>query len=305
MSSVAAFLAVGIRFATTINLAALGGTFTQKAGDWNIALEGMMLSSAFAAVWMSYQTGSPWLGLLFAMVIGLLVGLLLAFVVVTLGADVIIAGLAINLLASGGTKYMLPIAFGKSHSGAIVSDRIVGLPDLHIPLLSKVPVLGPALNDQSPLVYVGFLLVPAVAFVLYRTGFGLRLRAVGESPESALAAGISQAKMRYAAFVLSGVFCGMAGTQLSLGSVALFSEDMTSGVGYIAFAAVVFGNAFPPVVFLGALVFGVAQAASLRVGETFPIPSEFISALPYVVAVIALVIISQRRRTATLDPASA
>jgi simple sugar transport system permease protein len=295
-------LAAGLRFSTTINLAALGGLFTQKVGVWNVALEGLVLSSAFSSVWISYSTGSAWLGLAGGAATGTAVALLLAFVVVTLGADEIIAGLAINLLASGGTKFLLPIAFG-GFQGAVVSENIVPLPRIDVPGLDSVPVVGEVLNHHSPLVYVGLVLVPVVTYAVYRTGFGLTLRAVGEAPDAAAAAGVRATRVRYAAFALSGILCGVAGSQLSLGFLALFSQDMTSGLGYIAFAAVVFGDAHPPLVFLGALVFGLAQAAVIQLGNSLTIPSEFISMVPYVVAIIALVVLSHRRRLRRLPPA--
>jgi simple sugar transport system permease protein len=295
-------LAAGLRFSTTINVAALGGSFTQKVGIWNVALEGLILSSAFSAVWISYTSGNAWLGLAGGAATGLAVALILAFVVVTLGADEIIAGLAVNLLASGATKYLLPIAFG-GFQGAVVSEDIVPLPEMHVPGLDSVPLVGEPLNDHSPVVYGGLLLVPLVTFVLYRTGFGLAVRAVGDAPEAARAAGIHADRIRYAAFGLSGIFCGIAGAQLSLGFLSLFSQDMTSGVGYIAFAAVVFGDGYPPLVFLGAIVFGFAQAAVIQLGNTLTIPAEFISMVPYVVAIIALVVLSYRRRAHRLQPA--
>src|SRR5262249_32172417 len=160
----------GLRFSTTINLAAQGGVFTQRVGIWNVALEGYMLASAFTAVVVCYQTGSPWLGLLAGMATGAAVALLMAFVVVGLCAGAIIAGLAVNLLASGATRFLLPTAF-PGFQGAVVSDKIVALPSLDIPGLDSVPVLK-AVNHQSPLVWVSFALVPAAVFILFRTGFG-------------------------------------------------------------------------------------------------------------------------------------
>jgi simple sugar transport system permease protein len=223
--------------------------------------------------------------------------------VVGLGADEIIAGLAINLLASGGTRFLLPIVF-PGFQGAVVSDKVVALPTVDIGGLDSVPVLK-ALNHHSPLVWLGFVLVPGVTWILLRTGFGLRLRAVGEAPESAEASGVSANRARYAAFAISGALCGIAGTQLSLGFLALFSQDMTSGVGYIAFAAIIFGDAFPPLVFVGALVFGLSQAAVIELGKTLTIPSQFISMFPYLVAIAALVVLSQRRATRRLATESA
>jgi simple sugar transport system permease protein len=176
----------------------------------------------------------------------------------------------------------------------VVSDKIVALPTVDIPGLSNVPVLK-AFDHQSPLMWAGFALVPLVAVIIFRTGLGLRIRAVGEAPDSALASGVPADRMRYAAFAASGVLCGVAGTQLSLGFLALFSQDMTSGVGYIAFAAVVFGGASPVLVFLGALVFGFSQAAVIELGKSLEIPSQFISMFPYFVAIAALVVLSQRR----------
>jgi ABC-type uncharacterized transport system permease subunit len=293
MNTLVTIVTSGLRFSTTINLASMGGVFTQRVGIWNVGLEGFVLSSAFTAVWASYHTGSAWVGLGAGIATGLIGALLLAFVVVTLGADEIIAGLAINLLASGGTRFLLPIAF-PGFQGAVVSNKIIALPAVDVPGLDSIPVLK-AFNHQSPLVWLSFVLVPLVTFLLFRTGFGLKIRAVGEAPESAKAAGVRGDRMRYAAFAISGAVCGVAGTQLSLGYLGLFSQDMTSGVGYIAFAAVVFGDAFPPLVFVGAIVFGFSQAAVIQLGNTLTIPSQFISTFPYLVAIAALVVLSQRR----------
>lgn len=297
MSAFEGTLAAGLVFATTLNLAALGGVFTQKVGTWNVALEGFILSSAFSAVLISYRTGSAWLGLAGGIATGLVLALLMAFVVVTLGADEIIAGLAINLLALGGTNFLLPIVF-PGFQGAVVSNKIIALPNVSIPGLKSVPVLQ-AFDHQSVLVWVGFALVPLVTLVIARTGFGLALRAVGEAPEAAVASGINAYAVRYAAFAVSGALCGVAGAQLTLGFTDLFSQDMTSGVGYIAFAAVIFGAAFPPLVFVGALVFGLAEAIVIQVGSNV-IPSQFISTVPYLVAIVALVVLSQRRRARRL-----
>jgi ABC-type uncharacterized transport system permease subunit len=295
-------LSSGLRFSTPINLAALGGAFTQKAGIWNIGLEGCILTAAFGGVWVSFETGSPLLALLAGAGAGVGMSMLLAFVVIALHADEIIAGLAINLLALGGTQFLLPIAF-EGFRGAVVSEQIVGIGTVHIPGLDAIPVLGEAANDQSPLVYAALLGIIVVAFIFYRTGFGLALRATGENRDASTALGLRPHRLSYAAFAVSGLFCGLAGVQLSLGSVTLFSQNMTAGIGYIAFAAVLFGNAYPPLVYLGGFLFGIAQAIVIQLAGELAIPSQFIAMVPYVVAVLAVMLLSQRRGIRRLEGA--
>jgi simple sugar transport system permease protein len=273
-----------IRLTTPILLAALGGLITQRAGIWNIGLEGFMLVGAFAGVVGSYYSGSPWIGLGSAILAGAALALLMAYVVVSMRVDQFIGGLAVNALASGLTTYLLIAIFNEQK--AIISPRIIPLPSLRLPLIADVSALAP-LSGQSPLVYASWLLVPLVWFFISRTGPGLQIRAVGDGIEAARAAGISPARIQYLALALSGALAGAAGAQLSIGFLKLFEENMSAGTGYIAFAAILFGNATPIGVAVASLVFAVAEEVALiLVGTT--IPNQIIQMTPYILAILAL-----------------
>ncbi|MEJ7816183.1 MAG: ABC transporter permease, partial [Rubrobacter sp.] len=216
-------LASTIRFATPLVLAALGGMFSERSGVVNIGLEGLMLISAFAGVVGASLSGNAFVGLGFALAAGLAFALVHALMCVTFEADQIISGTAINLLALGGTGFLLVVIFGTGGT----SPRVEGFEELPIPLLSDIPVVGPALFSQSLLVYLMYLLVPVTFFVLFRTPFGLRLRATGEVPEAVDTAGVSVTRMRYYGVALSGLLAALGGVYLSMGLLSAFTENMT------------------------------------------------------------------------------
>jgi ABC-type uncharacterized transport system permease subunit len=276
-------LASTIRNATPLVFAALGGMFSERSGVVNIALEGLMLISAFAGVVGASLTGSAWLGLGFALAAGLLFALLHALMCVTFEADQIISGTAINLLALGGTGFLMVEVFGSGGT----SPRISGFGTLAIPLLSEVPVIGPALFDQSLLVYLMYLLVPVTLFVVFRTPFGLRLRATGEVPEAVDTAGVSVYRMRYLGVGLSGLLAALGGAYLSMALLSAFTEGMTNGRGFIALAALIFGRWNPVGAASAALLFGFAQAVTFRVSQG-AVPQEFLQMLPYILTIIVL-----------------
>ncbi|MEW6636204.1 MAG: ABC transporter permease [Actinomycetota bacterium] len=276
-------LASTIRNATPLVFAALGGLFSERSGVVNIALEGLMLISAFAGVVGAWASGSAFVGLLAAMGAGLFFALIHALMTITFEADQIISGTAINLLALGGTGFLMVVIFGSGGT----SPRVEGFKEVPIPLLSQIPVIGQSLFNQSLLVYLMYLLVPVTWFVVFRTPFGLRLRATGEVPEAVDTAGVSVARMRYYGVALSGVLASFGGVYLSMGILSAFTEGMTSGRGFIALAALIFGRWNPIGAFGAALLFGLGLAITFRVsGET--IPREFIQMLPYVLTIVAL-----------------
>lgn len=285
MDELLGLLGPAVRTAAPILLAALGGVFTQRAGIFNIGLEGYMLSAAFAAVLTASLTGSPLAGLAAGVLAGVAVALLMAFLVLTLQADEIIVGIAVNLLAAGLTAYLLQEL--TPGGGVLQVDR--GLPTLDSAALGAVPVVGDVLNGQSVLVLAALLLVPVVAWVLGRSPFGLALRAVGEHPDAARSAGVSVDGTRYLAFALSGAFCGLGGVQLALGFLRLFSMDMTAGRGIIAFAAVIFGGAAAGLVSVGALLFGFAEALANRL-QTRDLPTQVVLMLPYLATILVLLL---------------
>lgn len=283
LGTIGAVLASTIRNATPLVFAALGGMFSERSGVVNIGLEGMMLISAFAGMVGDFLSGSAWVGLLFAVGAGLLFGLVHAVMCVTFEADQIISGTAINLLALGGTGFLMVIIFNQGGT----SPDVEKFSPVAIPLLSEIPVIGQAVFNQSALVYLMYLLVPVTYVVLFRTPFGLRLRATGEIPEAVDTAGVSVARMRYFGVALSGMLAALGGVYLSMGILSSFSENMTGGRGFIALAALIFGRWHPIGAAGAALLFGLAQALTIRVPPE-AVPNEFIQMIPYVLTIVVL-----------------
>ncbi len=273
-----------MRLSTPIALAAMGGVFSERSGVFNIGLEGMMLFGALAAVMGSHYLGGPWMGLLGAMLVGGAIGLLLAYVSVGLGANQIVSGVGINLLALGMTTFVARMVLRPAGVEQVPAFQIVA-----VPYLARVPLLGPVVFTQTPLVFITLLLAPALALFLFTTPWGLAVRATGELPRAADTAGIHVSLVRYFGVIASGVLAGMGGAFLSLGQLNLFSENMTAGRGFIALAAVIFGKWHP----LGALgasfLFGAAEALQLFI-QTYNlgIPYQLPTMLPYVLALVVL-----------------
>ena len=276
-------LASTIRNSTPLIFAALGGMFSERSGVVNIGLEGLMLISAFAGVVGAYLSGSALVGLGFALAAGLIFALIHALMCITFEADQIISGTAINLLALGGTGFLMVQIFGSGGT----SPRVPGFKEVAIPLLSDIPLIGPALFNQSLLVYLMYLLIPITWFVAFRTPFGLRLRATGEVPEAVDTAGVSVSRMRYYGVALSGLLAACGGVYLSMGILSAFTEGMTNGRGFIALAALIFGRWNPIGAAGAALLFGFALAVTYQVPQEV-IPLEFIQMLPYVLTIVAL-----------------
>jgi general nucleoside transport system permease protein len=276
-------LASTIRNSTPLIFAALGGMFSERSGVVNIGLEGLMLISAFAGVVGASLSGSALVGLGFALAAGLIFALIHALMCITFEADQIISGTAINLLALGGTGLLMVQIFGSGGT----SPRVPGFKEVAIPLLSDIPLIGPALFNQSLLVYLMYLLIPITWFVAFRTPFGLRLRATGEVPEAVDTAGVSVSRMRYYGVALSGLLAACGGVYLSMGILSAFTEGMTNGRGFIALAALIFGRWNPIGAAGAALLFGFALAVTYQVPQEV-IPLEFIQMLPYVLTIVAL-----------------
>jgi simple sugar transport system permease protein len=276
-------LASTIRNATPLVFAALGGMFSERSGVVNIGLEGLMLISAFAGVVGAFLSGSAVVALGFALAAGLIFALIHALMCVTFEADQIISGTAINLLALGGTGFLMVSIFGAGGT----SPRVEGFGEVPIPLLSSIPVVGPALFSQSVLVYLMYVMVPVTFFVLFRTPFGLRLRATGESPEAVDTAGVSVGRMRYYGVALSGLLASLGGIYLSMGLLSAFTENMTGGRGFIALAALIFGRWNPIGAAGAALLFGFALAVTIQAPQDL-IPQEFLQMIPYVLTIVAL-----------------
>jgi simple sugar transport system permease protein len=283
LGSLGPLLASTVRNATPLIFAALGGMFSERSGVVNIGLEGLMLIAAFAGVVGAHASGSAWIGLCSGLAAGLLFALIHALMCITFEADQIISGTAINLLALGGTGFLMVEIFG----GGGTSPRVDGFKEVSIPLLSKIPLIGPALFDQSLLVYLMYVLIPLTYFAVFRTPFGLRLRATGEVPEAVDTAGVSVTRMRYYGVALSGLLAACGGVYLSMGILSAFTENMTAGRGFIALAALIFGRWNPIGAAGAALLFGFAQAITYQVSQEV-IPIEFIHMLPYILTIVVL-----------------
>ena len=273
-----------LTLAIPIAFAALGGVFSERAGVVNIALEGKMLIGAFTAVAFAALFHSAWIGLLAAMVAGALTAMLFAWATVYLRADHIIAGLAIDILAAGLTGFLFNSIYGQMGTPSDTPS----LPIWHVPVLRSIPVLGPILGHHEALVYLFFLVLVVANWVLFRTPIGLRWRAVGEYPRAADAAGVPVLRVKFWAVVAAGVMAGLGGADLSIGILNSFSPNMTTGRGFIALAAVIFGAWRPWGSFGAALLFGFATSLSFQLQGSASISKNIVLMLPYVVTILAL-----------------
>ena len=280
------------RVTTPILFAVLGALLSEIAGSINIALEGMMLMSAFWGVMVSAWTGSAWLGLLAGVVSSVLVALALAYFYLNLKTDLILAGIALNIFSSGSTVFLLYMFTGDKGSSASVKSYV--LPRIDIPLLKDIPVLGDMLSGHHVLTYLAFISVFVVQYLIYRTPLGLRMRAVGENPDAAQSVGISVVKIRYISLILSGLMAGLGGAFLSMGYVSWFARDMTNGRGFIGLAAQALGGRSAIGGMLGALLFGLAEATSYTL-QAIRIPSEFTNMLPFIFTIAALAIYARAK----------
>jgi simple sugar transport system permease protein len=288
-----------VRVATPLVLAAFAGMIAERSGVIDIGLEGKMLSCAFAAAAAAAATGSAWLGLLAAVVASMLLALLHAYACVTHRGNQVVSGMAINILVAGLGPSLAVAWFGLAGQTPPLDGpaRFAGLVLPFAELAQAVPLLGPlygeVLSGHNVLVYLTIALVPLVALLLYRTRFGLRLRAVGENPHAVDTAGISVPAMRYQAMLICGLLCGIAGAYLSTAHAAGFVRDMTAGKGYLALAAMIFGKWRPVPTVFACLLFAFADALQIRLqGVALPwvgeIPVQVIQALPYALTVILL-----------------
>lgn len=288
-----------IRLATPLMLCAMAGIFAERSGVVDISLEGKLLTGAFVAAAVASVTGSAWIGLLAAIAASVFMSLIHGFATITHRGDQVVSGLAINILAAGLTV-ILGIAFFKQGGQTpLLTDggRFSSIEWYGVDTIGQIPLLGPIYKDlisgHSILVYFALLAVPACAFILYRTRFGLRLRAVGEVPEAVDSAGVSVVWLRYRALMVGGFFCGVAGAYLSTSHGANFVREMSAGKGYIALAAVIFGNWRPWKALFACLLFGFLEAATSRLqGVDLPVigevPIQLMLAIPYIVTVIVL-----------------
>jgi simple sugar transport system permease protein len=279
-----------LRLAVPITLGAIGGTFSERSGIINLGLEGIMLIGAFGGVLGVYLTGAPWMGVVFAIIFGGLIGMLHAVISIKFKANQVVSGVGINLFASGITAVLTSAIWGKEG----MSDQVAPLKNITIPGLSKIPIIGAFFADQSPFVYITIFVVIMGWYVMYKTKFGLRLRAIGDHPKAAATAGISIKNYRYFFVTLSGVLAGLGGAYLSIAQNNLFVKDMVAGRGFMALAANIFGGWNPLGSFVASIIFALAQALRFNMSG-FNIPDPFIQMIPY--AVTLLVLIGAGRKT--------
>ncbi len=276
--------ASALDLAIPIAFAALGGVFSERAGIVNIALEGKMLIGAFVAVAFSALFHNPWIGLLAAMAAAALMAALFAWATVFLRADHIIAGLAIDILALGLTGFLFNSIYGLLGTPSDTPS----LPVWNVPLLRDIPFVGAVLAHHEALVYLFFAVLVVSSWVLFRTPLGLRWRSVGEYPKAADAAGVRVRRVKFWAVVAAGAVAGLGGADLSIGILNSFSPNMTSGRGYIALAAVIFGNWRPWGSFWASLLFGFATSLSFQLQGVVTVPKNLILMLPYAVTILAI-----------------
>lgn len=276
-----------IRSTTPILLTTLGAMIASRAGARNIALEGTMLTAAFVGVAASHFTQSAFVGLAFAVLSGIIMSNIIAYFALKLKSNIIISGISLNLMASGMTVFGLYLLTGDK--GASTSLNSLVLPSINIPIIENIPVVGSILSGHNILTYVALILVVLVWVMFKYTKLGLRIKAVGESPEAAESVGISVNKVKYIALTMSGALAALGGAFLSMGYVTLFSAGMTSGRGYIALATQSMAGSNPVVGLLTSGLFGFAESMSNYLqGASLPI--ELIQMLPYLAIVVIYVV---------------
>ncbi len=287
-----AVLDAALRVATPLILTSLGGLFSERSGVINIALEGILLTGAFASVLATDMTGDPWVGALAGVLAGMLVSLIHAAVSIVFKADQIVSGVAINLLAMGATQFLTWVIWGSSaNSPPVPGMSHWGLPAQWGPLARGVNAV---IGHYPPLVYVAVAFVFVAHFVLWRTPFGLRLRATGEHPEAVDTLGVNVRRMRFAGVLISGALAGLGGAFLAL-NTHQFVKNMSAGRGFIALAAMIFGKWTPLGAFGACLLFGYAEAVQMGL-QGRGIPTQFVQMIPYVLTMVALVGVIGRAR---------
>lgn len=285
-----------LRLSTPVILAGLCALISSRAGILNIAGEGFIQFGAWFAVAGSFFFGSAAVGVASAILSGLLIGALFALFSLRFRANIIIMGIAINIFATAATIFLTRAVFGVA--GAFADQRIVGLDPIEIPLIKDIPILGPIVSGYSIIVYLTWFLVIATTFFLYRTPWGVHLRAVGENPQAAETQGINVTAVRFGAIMASGMYASLAGVYLSLGHLRMYSDQMSAGRGFIGLAVNTFGGQEPIGVFLSSLLFGYVEQIGFRLQGDRIIPVYFVSMLPYLATLVALTFFTIRRERA-------
>jgi general nucleoside transport system permease protein len=289
----AAFIASVLRISTPLILPALGGLISELSGAINIALEGIMLVAAFTGVVVSAYLESIILGVIAGILAGMAISFILGWFHLYLETDIILAGTAINILATGGTIFLLFVLTGDKGNSSGLASGVV--PNVNLPFIEDIPFIGRIISGQHVFVWLAFILTWVVSIFLYRTPFGTHLRAVGESPEAAESLGINVNHTRMAALLISGFLASLGGLTMSMAYLPLFQREMTAGRGFIALAAVYLGGRKPWGTLLAAILFGFADALSNQLGS-LAIPSQLVQMIPYVVTILALALYAVREQ---------
>lgn len=288
---IVAFIADSIKMATPLVFAALAALMTRQAGMFNMGVEGMILCSSLGAVAGAHYLGNVWAGVACGILTGIITGLIIAFAHLSGKTDLYLTCIAFNLAATGGTVFIMYLLTGEKSttSGAFRSYQI---PNLNIPIIQNIPVLGRIISGQSLLTYVAVVSVWAVWFLLKRTRVGLRIRSVGENPKAAESVGISVTRIGYISFLLCGVFAGLSGTFLSMSWVTFFMKNMVNGRGYIGLSAQNMANGSPVGSALVSLLFGATTSIATTMKSQSDFPTEFLEMIPYLATILAIVFTS-------------
>jgi len=286
-----AILSGGVILATPILFSALGEIYDERAGVLNLGIEGIMSVTAFAGLWATYVSGSAWTGVLAAVSAGASVALIHGFACVTIGINQLISGLLISTLADGIANFGHRSLYGQ------VSATIEPLKPIDIPVLTQIPIVGPVLFQQNVFAYAAFLFAIVFGFVLYRTTWGLKIRAVGENPEACDTAGIDVNRIRYLCVILSGVMAGLGGACLALGYLGMYERGIVAGRGWIAIIVVILSRWSPYRAVLASLIFGFGYStASALIGAGVGVPYYLLMMLPYIIAIIVIPFMFKRAR---------
>jgi ABC-type uncharacterized transport system permease subunit len=285
-----AFFGSGIRFTTPILLAALGGLFTAWTRDLNVGLEGAMIFGAFFGVMIGLNSESWVMAVVLTTFLGVMSGLIFGYIVAELKVNVFVAGIALNVLGAGGTVYLLRSLFGVK--GTLSGENVPSIPRVDLPVISEIPFFGPILSGHTVLTYFSWVLVAFLIWAVHGTKLVRHLKASGEHPAALATAGGKVNGMRIFAQAWCFALCALAGVQLSLGQLSLFTEGMTSGIGFVALAAVIFSRGRVPLLAIMCFGFGLSSAASVVISDDI-IPPQFAQMTPYVVAMIGLIIFAR------------
>lgn len=292
-----AFLASGMRFTTPILLAALGGLLTAWTRDLNVGLEGAMIFGAFFGVVIGMSTGAWVPAVLLTTLMGATSGLIFGLLITVWRVNVFVAGIALNVLGAGGTVYLLRSMYGVK--GTLSGDTVPSIPRIDIPVVGEIPLIGGILSGQTVLTYATWILVIFTGLAVRYSVIARHLKAAGEHPAALRTAGGSVTGMRIFAQVWCFTLCALAGVQLSLGQLSLFTEGMTSGLGFVALAAVIFSQGRVVLLAAISLTFGLSSAASVVIPETV-VPPQFAQMLPYVLALAGLIVLAKTSRGSTI-----